>query len=133
DLEWEAGKVIGVRKGNVIGFGTRKPYNDRERVVICFETTVGDQAAREALVHEVQKAVRQATGLSVDDVVALDTGVLPKTSSGKLKRAETRELYESGKLFARGSARDGDTLDTVKEIAKSQLGYVRTALFGGKR
>ena len=35
DLEWEAGKVEGVRKGNVISFGTMKPHNDRERVVIC--------------------------------------------------------------------------------------------------
>ena len=29
DLEWEAGKVEGVRKGNVIAFGTMKP---RERL-----------------------------------------------------------------------------------------------------
>jgi acyl-CoA synthetase (AMP-forming)/AMP-acid ligase II len=130
DLEWEASKVQGVRKGNVIGFGTRKPFNDRERVVICFETSLQDQQAKEALKHEVRKAVRQATGLSIDDVVALDAGVLPKTSSGKLKRAETRELYETGKLFARSSAREGDVLDTAKEIAKSQLGYVRDALFG---
>ncbi len=133
DLEWEASKVAGVRKGNVIGFGTRKPMGDRERVIVCFETSIGDESAREALKNEVRKAVRQATGLSVDDVVALDTGVLPKTSSGKLKRAETRELYETGRLFAKSSAREGDTFDTVKEIAKSQIGYVRDALFGGKQ
>jgi fatty-acyl-CoA synthase len=133
DLEWEASRVNGVRKGNVIAFGTRKPLNDRERVVVVFETNVQDQSAREELVDEVRKAVRTATGLSVDDVVPLEAGVLPKTSSGKLKRNETRELYETGQLFMRTSARKGDTLDTAKEIAKSQLGYVRHALFRDKK
>jgi fatty-acyl-CoA synthase len=125
DLEWEASHVDGVRKGNVIAFGTRKPLNDRERVVIAFETSrPHDQ--REALKQEVRKAVRQASGLSIDDVVALDAGVLPKTSSGKLKRNETRRLYELGQLFVRTSARQGDAWETAKEIAKSQFGYVRS-------
>ncbi|HHH30874.1 MAG TPA: fatty acyl-AMP ligase [Polyangiaceae bacterium] len=125
DLEWEASRVDGVRKGNVIAFGTRKPLNDRERVVIAFETSrPGDE--RELLKQEVRKAVRNASGLSVDDVVALDAGVLPKTSSGKLKRNETRRLYEVGELFIRSSARQGDAWETAKEIAKSQFGYVRS-------
>ena len=37
-------------------------------------------------------------GLTLDDVVALAPGALPKTSSGKLQRAKTRELYETGEL-----------------------------------
>jgi acyl-CoA synthetase (AMP-forming)/AMP-acid ligase II len=133
DLEWEASRVQGVRKGNVIAFGTRKPMGDRERVIVAFETGAGDAVAREALAHEVRKAVRSATGLSIDDVVAVDVGVLPKTSSGKLKRNETRWLYENGQLFVRTSARQGDAWATAKEIAKSQLGYVRSALFGDKK
>jgi len=133
DLEWQASRVSGVRKGNVIAFGTRKPLNDRERVVVVFETTVADQQARETLKHEVRKAVRQATGLSIDDVVDLDAGVLPKTSSGKLRRSETCRLYETGQLFGRVSAREGDAVGIAKEIAKSQLGYVRDAIFGDKK
>ena len=132
DLEWEASRVDGVRKGNVIAFGTRKPLNDRERVVIAFETSVGDKDARETLKNEVRKAVRQATGLSIDDVVDLEAGVLPKTSSGKLKRNETQRLYETGHLFTRTSAREGDAIGIAKEIAKSQIGYVRDALFSKK-
>ncbi|MCA9620726.1 MAG: fatty acyl-AMP ligase [Myxococcales bacterium] len=127
DLEWEASRVQGVRKGNVIAFGTRKPLNDRERVVIAFETSQ-DASSRERLKEEVRKAVRNASGLSIDDVVALDAGVLPKTSSGKLKRNETRRLYETGQLFQRTSARQGDVWETAKELAKSQLGYVKSRL-----
>src|SRR5262249_15551564 len=123
DLEWEAGKVEGVRKGNVIAFGTMKPHNDREPVVICFETSLADVTAKATLKGEVRRVVQQALGLTVDDVVPLALGVLPKTSSGKLQRAKTRELYEAGALLDRGSSRDADALDTVKELAKSQIGY----------
>ncbi|HEY4119212.1 MAG TPA: fatty acyl-AMP ligase [Byssovorax sp.] len=131
DLEWEAAKVEGVRKGNVIAFGTMKPQGDRERVVICFETPVADVAARDSLKGEVRRCVQQALGLTVDDVLGLDVGVLPKTSSGKLQRAKTRDLYEGGALLDRSSAREANPVEIAKEIAKSQLGYFRHALFGG--
>lgn len=132
DLEWEASKVEGVRKGNVIALGTIKPENDRERVIIAFETAVADEAARTELKAEVRRAVQQALGLTVDDVVPVGVGVLPKTSSGKLQRNKARELYESGELLGRKSAREVDKIEVVKELAKSQLGYFRHALFGKK-
>ncbi|MFT3775047.1 MAG: fatty acyl-AMP ligase [Minicystis sp.] len=132
DLEWEASKVEGVRKGNVIAFGTMKPHNDRERVIICFETAVNGEPQQTALKGEVRRVVQQALGLTVDDVVPLGVGVLPKTSSGKLQRAKTRELYETGGLLERTSAREVDKVEVVKELAKSQIGYFRHALFGKK-
>jgi fatty-acyl-CoA synthase len=128
DLEWEASRIDGVRKGNVIAFGTGKPFEDRERVVVAFETSVSDHDARETLKQEVRKAVMQATGLSIDEVVDLDAGVLPKTSSGKLRRNETRRLYETGELFKRTSARRSDAIGIAKEIVRSQIGYARGAL-----
>jgi fatty-acyl-CoA synthase len=131
DLEWEAGNVNGVRRGNVIAFGTMKPHGDRERVVVVFETQVTGDTALHDLKSEVRKAVQQGIGLTADDVVAVKVGVLPKTSSGKLQRAKTRELYETGELYMRTSARDLDRVDQVKELARSQIGYFRTALFGG--
>ena len=79
---------------------------------------------------EVRRVVQQALGLTVDDVVPVGSGVLPKTSSGKLKRAETRSLYENGELLDRTSSRDVDRVDAVKELAKSQLSYFRHAIFG---
>lgn len=131
DLEWEASRVEGVRKGNVIAFGTMKPTMDRERVVIALETAVPAGELREKLKGEVRRVVQQAIGLTVDDVIPLDVGVLPKTSSGKLQRAKTRELYETNELYARGSARKVDTVETVKEVVKSQIGYFKHALLGG--
>ena len=132
DLEWEASKVEGVRRGNVIAFGTMKPNHDRERVIICFETNLHGEAERAAQKGEVRRVVQQALGLTVDDVVPLGAGVLPKTSSGKLQRSKTRELYETGALLDRTSSREVSPVAIAKELAKSQLGYFRHAVFGGK-
>lgn len=128
DLEWEASRVPKVRKGNVVAFGTRKPMGDRERVVLVVETNESDEAVREELAQAVRKTVRNATGLTVDDVVCLDAGVLPKTSSGKLQRRQTKALYENGQIFDRTSARVGTPLQTAIDIARSQIGFVKSAL-----
>ena len=140
DMEWEAAKVPGVRKGNVIAFGSRDPSGqevDRERVVVTFEVQDPQELEIEKrtadLVAAVRKSIQEGMALSVDDVVPLLPGVLPKTSSGKLQRAKTRELYESGQLDDRKSARDVSRLDVVKEAAKSQLEYFKLSVFGGRK
>jgi fatty-acyl-CoA synthase len=137
DMEWEAGKVAGVRKGNVVAFGARDPSGverDRERVVLAFEVQEPERLGASAgLVAEVRKAVQEGMGLTLDDVVALPPGALPKTSSGKLQRAKTRELYETGELMGRTAARDPSKLDLVKHAAQSQLSYFKLAVLGGRK
>jgi fatty-acyl-CoA synthase len=137
DMEWEAGKVPGVRKGNVVAFGARDPRGverDRERVVVAFEAqdAVNPEKAQ-ALCQAVRAAVQEGMGLTLDDVVALVPGALPKTSSGKLQRARTRELYEQGALAGRTGARDKNTLDLVKHAAMSQLSYFKLAVLGTRK
>jgi fatty-acyl-CoA synthase len=142
DIEWEASLVDGVRKGNVIAFGARdNTERDRERVVLAFEVQEANKALdpkelvldKAPLVSAVRKAVLDGMNLSLDDVVPLAPGVLPKTSSGKLQRAKTRELYESGALLIRKSMRDEDKLSVLKEAAKSQLSYFKLAVLGGRK
>ncbi len=140
DMEWEAAKVPGVRKGNVIAFGSRDPSGverDRERVVLAFEAQDAEDLAKaNALCQGVRKAVQEGMGLTLDDVVAVAPGALPKTSSGKLQRARTRELYEAGELSGRTGAREVGTrvkLDLAKQAAMSQLQYFKLAVLGGRR
>jgi acyl-CoA synthetase (AMP-forming)/AMP-acid ligase II len=142
DIEWEASHVEGVRKGNVIAFGARdNTERDRERVVVAFEVQDAPKNVdpkelalqKQPLGSAVRKAVLDGMNLTLDDVVPLGPGVLPKTSSGKLQRAKTRELYESGELLARRSARAEDRLDVLKEAAKSQLSYFKLAVLGGRK
>jgi fatty-acyl-CoA synthase len=142
DIEWEASQAEGVRKGNVVAFGARSNVErDRERVVIAFECQdVGSTAdaaeiarAKQPLVQEVRRRVQEGMALTLDDVVPLAPGVLPKTSSGKLQRAKTRELYESGELTQRKPPRGDDRLGVLKEAAKSQLSYFKLAVLGGRK
>lgn len=137
DMEWEAGKVAGVRKGNVVAFGARDPSGverDRERVVLAFEVQDSERMGQPAsLVAEVRRAVQEGMGLTLDDVVALPPGALPKTSSGKLQRAKSRELYETGELMGRPSSRDPNKLDVARHAAISQLSYLKLAVLGSRR
>jgi len=137
DMEWEVGKVAGVRKGNVVAFGARDPSGverDRERVILAFEVQEPERLGQStSLVSEVRKAVQEGMGLTLDDVVALPPGALPKTSSGKLQRAKTRELYETGVLMGRPSPRDATKMDVAKQAAMSQLSYFKLAVLGGRK
>jgi fatty-acyl-CoA synthase len=138
DMEWEAGKVAGVRRGNVVAFGARDPSGverDRERVVLAFEVQEPERLGQSAkLCSDVRQAVQEGIGLTLDDVVALPPGALPKTSSGKLQRARTRELYETGELMGRAPApREASALDLAKHAAMSQLSYFKLAVLGGRR
>jgi acyl-CoA synthetase (AMP-forming)/AMP-acid ligase II len=137
DMEWEASKVPGVRKGNVVAFGAKDPSGverDRERVIVAFEVQDAERLGHaSALVGEVRKAVQEGMGLTLDDAVALPPGALPKTSSGKLQRAKTRELYETGELMGRTANREVNKLDLVKQAAQSQLSYFKLAVLGGRK
>jgi fatty-acyl-CoA synthase len=137
DMEWEASKVAGVRRGNVVAFGSKDPSGverDRERVVLAFEVQEPERIGQtSSLVAEVRRAVQEGMGLTLDDVIALPPGALPKTSSGKLQRAKTRELYETGELMGRTGAREARTIDVAKQAAISQLNYFKLAVLGGRK
>jgi len=140
DIEWEASRAEGVRKGNVVAFGARDLVErDRERVVVAFECQDVPRGAtnlateKKDVVQAVRKLVQEGMQLTLDDVVPLAPGVLPKTSSGKLQRAKARELYESGTLATRVAPRAEDRVGLLKEAAKSQLSYWKLAVLGGRK
>jgi fatty-acyl-CoA synthase len=92
DVEAAAADVAGVRQGGAAAFGV--PSGQGDRLIVAVETRGGDPGLRKA----VLAAVTARTGMAPADVVTLRYGRLPKTSSGKLRRAETRRLYLDGEL-----------------------------------
>ena len=46
----------------------------------------------------IRSAIRRVHGLAVDDVVLLEPGTLPKTSSGKVRRGQCRDDFLAGRL-----------------------------------
>lgn len=97
DIEWEAAQTPGVRKGNVIAFGFDDPEIGSERVVIAVETKLTRERHRQ-LQQAIRTRLLDTLSLTVDHVLLVPPHTLPKTSSGKLQRARTRELFRSGKL-----------------------------------
>ena len=47
---------------------------------------------------DVVRAVQRDVGLTVSEVVLIEAGSLPKTTSGKLQRSATRKQYLLGTL-----------------------------------
>ncbi|HEY3710051.1 MAG TPA: fatty acyl-AMP ligase [Amycolatopsis sp.] len=93
DIERAATSVEGVRAGNAVAVridaGSR-----RERFAVVVESKLaGDAEAERALSKEVAARVRDAVDMRPFAVVVLPAGSLPKTPSGKVKRAATAVQY----------------------------------------
>ena len=97
DLEWEAEQVQGIRPGCVVAFRLEDPALDRDRVVIAAETKLSSEH-HEQLQDGIRARIHQGLTIMVDQVLMVPPYTLPKTSSGKLQRARTRDLFRSGKL-----------------------------------
>jgi len=89
DIERSIGSVEGVRAGNVIAFGVEGDKR-KETIVVVAEARTDNYEA-------VKKAVRQqvvgVVGFPPRDIVLVQPGTLPKTSSGKLQRTLCRKQY----------------------------------------
>ena len=96
EVEEIAGRVAGVRAGCVVAFGAPDARTGTERLVVTAE--VRDMASAGRIRGEIGRAVDDAMGMPPDVVELLAPQSIPKTSSGKLRRSETRRLYLEGKL-----------------------------------
>ncbi|GAA0512821.1 fatty-acyl-CoA synthase [Saccharopolyspora subtropica] len=95
DIERAACQVEGVRPGNAAAV-RQDAGSRRERFAVVLESTLaGDEAAEKTLRKEVAARVVDAVGVRPSAVVVLPPGSLPKTPSGKLRRAATAALVPS--------------------------------------
>ena len=93
DIERALADVAGVRAGNVIAFGVEQ--QGKEGVVVVAESKANDPT----LVRKTVAArVRDAIGLPAKDIVLVQPGSLPKTSSGKLQRSLCKLRYLGAEL-----------------------------------
>jgi len=98
ELEAAAGSVPGVRQGCVAAFAVRDERAGTESVVVVAETKERRAETREQLIRAIAEAVVAAVGIPPDHVALTSPGAVPKTSSGKIRRSETRELFLAGAL-----------------------------------
>ncbi len=100
EVEELASEVAGVRKGCVVAFGVADERRGTERLIIVAEVRPEHLGARAQLAARISQRVAEALGLPPDHVELLPPQTIPKTSSGKLRRNETKRLYQQGKLAA---------------------------------
>ncbi len=98
EIEDVSGRVAGVRTGCVVAFGAPDARSGTERLVVAAEVRRGESADAQRIISEITQAVNEAMGVPPDLVELLPPQSIPKTSSGKLRRSETRRLYLEGKL-----------------------------------
>jgi 1-acyl-sn-glycerol-3-phosphate acyltransferase len=100
ELEEAVGALPGVRKGCVAVFGSPDPQSGTERLVVLAETPETDAARRDALRAAVDRVTVDVLGEPADAVVLAPPHTVLKTSSGKVRRSATRELWEAGRVGA---------------------------------
>ncbi|CAM5675455.1 Fatty acyl-AMP ligase OS=Streptomyces chartreusis OX=1969 GN=CP983_41430 PE=4 SV=1 [Streptomyces chartreusis] len=69
-----------------------------EQAVVIAEIAPDSAAEAEKIIDVVRSGIGEAHGLSVRDVVLVQPGTIPKTSSGKIQRRASRAAYLGGTL-----------------------------------
>ena len=98
ELDEAVGQITGIRKGCVASFGCRDENSETERLVIVAETHETEPAKLAHLHHDIVATTIDILSVPPDDVVLVPPHAIPKTSSGKLRRTTTSQLYKEGQL-----------------------------------
>jgi fatty-acyl-CoA synthase len=130
EVEELAARAEGLRKGCIVAFGIRDEGSGTEKLVVVAEVRERDSRKHPGIAAAVTEQVSQGLGLPPDRVELIPPGSIPKTSSGKLRREETKHLFLSGQLCA---AKPPAWLQIVRLSAGSvarSFGKVAAAGFG---
>jgi 1-acyl-sn-glycerol-3-phosphate acyltransferase len=101
ELEVAVGGIPGVRRGCVAVFGVGVAGQGTEKLVVVAESRETDEVARQELIRRINALGVDLLGAPPDDVVLAPPHAVLKTSSGKIRRAATRDVY-CGEGFGAG-------------------------------
>ena len=121
ELEEAAGNLPGIRKGCVAVFGVADPVSGTERIVVLAETRVADREQREKLHEMLAELALRLLGAPADEIVLAPPHTVLKTSSGKIRRAASRDAYERGSVGAGRAAAWRQTAGFLWSIARGRL------------
>jgi fatty-acyl-CoA synthase len=100
EVEELAARAEGIRKGCIVAFGVKDEGSGTEKLIVAAEVRERDMRRRAAIAAAVTEQVSRGLGLPPDRVELLPQGSIPKTTSGKLRREETKQLFLDGTLSA---------------------------------
>lgn len=94
-MENAAAQVAGVRAGCVAAVGVNNVQTGTEDIVIVCETTETKPDVLRQLCKHVEEMVYQGSGVRPNRVIPVGAHTVPKTTSGKIKRAYIRQNIEA--------------------------------------
>jgi 1-acyl-sn-glycerol-3-phosphate acyltransferase len=98
ELEEAIGNLKRIRKGRVAVFGSKHPETGTERLVVLAETREKHAEELAAIRSQINILTSDLIGSLPDDIVLAPPNTVLKTSSGKIRRAASREVYERGQV-----------------------------------
>ncbi|WP_372739686.1 AMP-binding protein [Neptunomonas sp.] len=104
EVEEAVGDIPGIRKGSVAIFGTPDPNSGTERLIVIAETREVEPDTLESLQRQVYSVATDLLNMPPDEAMLAPLHTVLKTSSGKIRRAAVRELYEQGRIGERPRA-----------------------------
>ncbi|MCK6520090.1 fatty acyl-AMP ligase [Myxococcota bacterium] len=127
-VEQAVDALPGVRAGCAAAVSFRPEGADHELLLLFIERRA-DASAEDlaALPEAAAQAVLLQTSLRPDEVIVLAPGTLPRTSSGKIRRAETLRLFTAGQLLP---PEEVGALKIAGMMARSWLAFARLRLEG---
>jgi len=98
ELEEAIGKVDGIREGNVAVFGSKSLESGTERLIILAETRKKNEEVLAQIRNSINTIVTDLAGTPPDEVVLAPPNTVLKTSSGKIRRNASRDIYERERI-----------------------------------
>ncbi|HTL10901.1 MAG TPA: aminotransferase class I/II-fold pyridoxal phosphate-dependent enzyme [Bdellovibrionota bacterium] len=128
DIELTAvGSHPALRPGNAVAFSV--PGDGEEKLVLVLEVRKGHAEAPSfnpaEVIQSVSSAVMRDHGARPADVVLIAQNTLPKTSSGKLQRNETRKRYLDGELDRVDAGGDEKPVSATSRLAEVGAAFGR--------
>lgn len=98
ELEQCADAVAGNARGErSAAFGVAGESGSEE-IVVAVESSERDTAKLTAIGRAIRGRIGRELGIALRDVIIVRRGTIPRTSSGKTRRGDLRELYRQGAL-----------------------------------
>ena len=96
ELEDAVGNIQGIRTGRVAVFGIGDDKTGTEQLVVIAETHSKNKTEKDQLRQTINTLATDLIGLPPDQIVLSPPGFVLKTSSGKIRRTATRDLFIKG-------------------------------------
>lgn len=93
DIERVAAEVEGVRHGSVAAFGRPNEHTGTDDIVVVIEASQTDADRRARIMTDVRGELLTVLGVKPDEMRVCAVGVIPRTTSGKIRRGECARIF----------------------------------------